>query len=293
MPLIVNGETIDDALIREEARQMRPHYQQMVQDMDPIEAEMQLRDWSRENVIERTLLRQEAMKGPEPIPGDELEAALRAQTQPSGGQSACRTEVDAHKLRIKMEAALRVDRLLQKVTGKLSPPRNKEISQYYRKHRDELWTAEQVGTRHIVKNVDENTSEQAAREAIEEVERRLKAGEDFSQLADSLSDCPGNGGDLGYFPRGEMVAEFDEVVFGMEPGTTSAIFRTTFGFHIARVYGRKPEGIPRLEEVRDQIAALLLKQKKDRALERYLDRLRAKADIRNTKDDATVGASGE
>ncbi|MCP5109272.1 MAG: peptidylprolyl isomerase, partial [bacterium] len=112
------------------------------------------------------------------------------------------------------------------------------------------------------------------------------------ELADSISDCPGGGGDLGYFPRGDMVPEFDEVVFAMEPGQTSGIFRTVFGFHIARVYDRKPEGVRRLEEVRDQISASLLKKKQDRALENFLDRLRAKADIRKVKDGAAAEVRG-
>jgi hypothetical protein len=63
MNLVVNGETIDDSLIREEASNLRPSYYEMMGGGDPIALEMQLRDWSRENVIERVLLRQAAPEG--------------------------------------------------------------------------------------------------------------------------------------------------------------------------------------------------------------------------------------
>ena len=59
----MNGETVDDSLIREEANNLRPSYYQMMDGGDPIELEMQLREWSRENIIERVLLRQAAPDG--------------------------------------------------------------------------------------------------------------------------------------------------------------------------------------------------------------------------------------
>jgi peptidyl-prolyl cis-trans isomerase C len=63
MHLVVNGETIDDSLVREEANHLRPGYYEMMGGGDPIALEMQLRDWSKENVIERVLLRQAAPEG--------------------------------------------------------------------------------------------------------------------------------------------------------------------------------------------------------------------------------------
>ena len=64
MPWFVNGELVDDDAVREEARMMRPQYLESVGPMDPIEAEMQLREWARENVIERMLLTSAALGRP-------------------------------------------------------------------------------------------------------------------------------------------------------------------------------------------------------------------------------------
>ncbi len=94
-----------------------------------------------------------------------------------------------------------------------------------------------------------------------EIEDRLKAGEDFSALADQESDCKGNGGDLGWFPRGVMVEEFDDVVFELPPGEQSPIFETRFGFHIVRVLEKRAPGIQPLSEVYDAISSFLYRSR--------------------------------
>jgi peptidyl-prolyl cis-trans isomerase C len=107
--------------------------------------------------------------------------------------------------------------------------------------------------------------------------------DNFAELANEVSDCKGNGGDLGYFPRGQMVDEFDEVVFAMRPGETSDVFRTPFGFHIARMIDRRPAGARPLPEVKDEIEEMLFRHKLRRAVDDLLDRLQAKADIQNVR----------
>src|SRR5215470_17078555 len=76
MAFTVNGELVEDSVIRAEASALRPRYEEVARNMDPIEAEMQLRDWSRENVIERILLRQEAASDPEPVSAEAIEQTL-------------------------------------------------------------------------------------------------------------------------------------------------------------------------------------------------------------------------
>src|SRR5437879_7596615 len=124
MALTVNGELVEDSVIRAEASALRPRYEEVAQNMDPIEAEMQLRDWSRENVIERVLLRQEAASDPEPISVEAIEETLRTiQSQPTA-QATCRTAGGADELRKDVEIRMRVDRLLAKTTSKIAPPKH-------------------------------------------------------------------------------------------------------------------------------------------------------------------------
>ena len=273
MAFTVNGELVEDSVVRAEAGALRPQYEAAVQGMDPIEAEMQLRDWSRENVIERVLLRQEAASDPEPIPIEAIEEALRSLQS--------RTREGEEELRKDIEIRMRVDRLLAKTTSKIAPPKHKEVTDYYRKNKEQFRRPELVRAGHIVKNVDESVDEATALAAIQKVQEELKSGANFEELADRYSDCPGNRGELGWAPRGQMVQEFEDVIFSLKENQVSDIFRTVFGFHIAKVYERKPEGFSDFAEVREAIEKSLHRQKQERAVENFLDRLRAKAVIQD------------
>jgi len=283
MPLVVNGETVDDSLIRQEARVIRPRMMEAMANEDPVALEMKVKEWARENVIERVLLRQAAAADAEPITPEVLDQALARVREQTPGQTGCIFPSNGDQLRREVELQLRVDRLVGRINARVSPPRNKDVVEYYRKHKQSLLAPEMVHAAHIVKNVDENCDEATAQAGIREAEAELRQGASFEEVADRRSDCPGRGGDLGWFPRGQMVDEFDRVVFAMQPGQMSEIFRSSFGFHIARVIGRRPAGIPALEEVREKIEEVLLAEKRQRALEQFLDHLRAQADIQTVK----------
>lgn len=108
----------------------------------------------------------------------------------------------------------------------------------------------------------------------------LERGETFAEVAEKLSDCPGKGGDLGWFPRGQMVPEFENVVFALQPGQRSGIFRTALGYHIALTIERKSAGYMDFEEARAQIATTLRAWEEHEALRRETLRLRSLAEIR-------------
>ena len=279
MPLTINGERVEDSIIRDEANGMRPRYEEMMQDMDPIEREIQLKEWARENVIERTLLKQEAWKDPTPVPAEQIDEAVASIEEQAGIHTKC---VDPNA-RHEVETRIRLERLVAKVSSRVARPKHKDAVEYYKKNKQLYFTPELLGAAHIVKNVDENTTEEAARAAIEQIAQRLKDGADFADLANENSDCPGNGGNLGYFPRGQMVDAFENVAFNLPVGETSGIFQSEFGFHIARVYDKVLEGTRPLKEVEEQIIETLFKEKQERAMESYIDALKSKAKIENVK----------
>ena len=76
MTLFVNGEKIEESEIKREFERLKPHYEQTFKDQNPEQQESQLLDWSKENVIEMVLIRQEAKKNADPIPEAELESVL-------------------------------------------------------------------------------------------------------------------------------------------------------------------------------------------------------------------------
>lgn len=71
--------------------------------------------------------------------------------------------------------------------------------------------------------------------------KRVTDGEDFSAVAKRFSSCPSRnkGGDLGWFGKGQMVPEFENVVFENETGKVIGPVRTQFGYHVIKVTGRK------------------------------------------------------
>lgn len=283
MPLSVNGEVIGRALIEQEAHALGRRFQEMpaqqrqAQGLDAERFQRTLWEWSQENLIERALLRQEALKDPSPVPAAQVETAIGQFHKQRGEKEDPLSPEDEAKLRHEVETRLRVERLLEGLTAKVSPPKPKDIAEFYRKNREQFKTPERVHAAHIVKHVNETTDEATARAAIEKAAAELRNGANFEELADRDSDCPGNRGDLGQFPRGQMVEDFDNVVFEMEPGHVSPIFRTEFGFHIAKLYAKMPAGYRPLGEVQEEIKAEMLRLKHTRAVEAFIDRARAKA----------------
>ena len=85
-----------------------------------------------------------------------------------------------------------------------------------------------------------------------------------------------------------MVDEFDDVVFAMEPGEISPVFRTSFGFHIAKLFEKKPAHLRTLSEAGDDVREALLERKKTKAVEDYVDRLKANATIEDLVAAADV-----
>jgi peptidyl-prolyl cis-trans isomerase D len=93
---------------------------------------------------------------------------------------------------------------------------------------------------------------------------QVKGGADFADVAKKLSEDEGSGpqgGDLGCFPRGRMVPEFENAAFSLEAGQTSDLVKTNYGYHVIRVNSKKAEATPEFIQVRDQIKETLSGQK--------------------------------
>ena len=102
----------------------------------------------------------------------------------------------------------------------------------------------------------------------------------IAKIADEESDCPGNGGDLGWFAEGYMVEEFEDVVFKLEFGKYSDVFKTPFGYHIARLDDKREGDYVPLEEVSIDIRQNLETENRDQKFKEILSELRRQADIR-------------
>lgn len=282
MALIVNGERIEDALIKEEAERLRPEYERVFKDQSAEEREAQLLDWSKENVLERILINQEVRRNGPQIPKEEIDAALAKLKEQYADPEQIYKDFDGKddaKIKEDIELQMRVQRKLEGVCKDLPEPSKAAIREYYDRNKEQFTYGEQARVAHIVKYVNWQTDEEAAYNAIREAQDELKSGAPFEVAVDKHTDCADGGGDLGNVARGQMVEEFEDVVFNLGVGEVSDIFRTRFGFHIAKVYARKPATVAGLEEVKAQIIDTLKGQIREEAVNEFIDGLKSKATI--------------
>jgi len=114
---------------------------------------------------------------------------------------------------------------------------------------------EEVSARHILVE-----SKDKARELYE----KLAHGSDFAQLAKEHSKDPGSkdqGGQLGFFTRGQMVPQFEEAAFKLGKGEVGEPFQSQFGWHIVRVDDRRQRPVPRFEAIKDRVVADMIHKK--------------------------------
>ncbi|MBL7154811.1 MAG: peptidylprolyl isomerase, partial [Phycisphaerae bacterium] len=243
MALIVNGERIEDSVIEQEAERLRPDYERAFADQSAEEREAQLLDWSKENVLERVLINQEARQSDAEIPKEDIESALANLKEQYADEERLYKDFgieDDEKIKKDIELQLRIQRTIEDACKDLPEPSKEAVKEYYDRNQERFTYGEQARVAHIVKYVNWQTDEEAAHKAISEAYAELKGGVSFEVVVDKHTDCADSGGDLGNVAKGQMVEEFEDVVFNLGAGEVSDIFRTRFGFHIAKVYDKKP-----------------------------------------------------
>ncbi len=282
MTLFVNGEEIRDSLIQQELERLRPDYERVFADQDPDEKDEQLLDWSKENVIERVLINQHAKNCSPAIPDTQVQLAFEEIKKKCGSSQQLHKEFgtdDEKEIKGHIELHLKVERILKNLYEDLPQPAEAEILEFYNQNKEQFKSPEQIRVAHIVKHISGQTDEATADNTITEAQNELKNGAIFEALVAKYSDCPQNGGDLGYIAKGQMVEEFEDVAFNLAVNQISGIFRTRFGFHITKLYDRKPQVVRPLEQAKDHITDELKKRMQEKTIDDFVDRLKADAKI--------------
>ena len=176
------------------------------------------------------------------------------------------------KRRIKY-AMVNVDRVRQNITVPEA-----DVQAFYNQNLQQYQTPAQVRASHILLEL-EGKDEKQVQALAEDIAKKAKApGADFAALAKQYSEDESNnmnGGDLDYFGRGRMVAEFDQAAFAMKPGEISNPVKTAFGYHIIKVVENKPDTTRPLAEVRVEIEDQLKWQKAQAEAEKIAKSLEA------------------
>jgi len=160
-----------------------------------------------------------------------------------------------------------------------------DSKKFYDENRARFRQEDSVHASHILIRTPEQADAAAKAKAKSQAENllaQLKKGGDFAGLAKQHSQDPGsapNGGDLGFFSKGQMVPAFEQAAFGLKPGETSGVVETPFGYHIIRVSEAKAGRDLNYDEVKAQIDDYLKQQLRDQKSQEFVDQLKAKGKI--------------
>jgi len=191
------------------------------------------------------------------------------------------TEAD---LITQIKRALTVQQFIDKKFVQKVTVSDKETRAYYDANQAAFKQPEQVKASHILIKVGPKADEPqkaAARKKIEEIQQKVKKGDDFAALAKEFSEGPSSakGGDLGYFRKGQMMKPFEDAAFALKPGEVSDIVETSFGYHLIKLADKKPESTIAYEDIKAKIQEYLKQKKVGEQVELYVADLRGKAKV--------------
>lgn len=166
---------------------------------------------------------------------------------------------------------------VEQVRGTITVP-EAEIAAFYQQNLSQYQTPAQVRASHILFKLEGKDEKGVQALAADVLKKATAPGADFAALAKQYSEDDSNnqnGGDLDYFGRGRMVAEFEQAAFGMKAGEISNLVKTAFGFHIIKVVDNKSDQTRPLAEVRTELEDQLKWQKAQAEAERLAKSLEA------------------
>ena len=176
------------------------------------------------------------------------------------------------RLKEDIKRQLMINSILEKTRNQVSIS-DEELLEYYNDNKESFLEPEQVHARHILLETDEEANNLLL---------QLKEGlTDFAELAKEKSIGPSapSGGDLGFFTRGQMVKEFEDAAFSLEPGEISEVVQSQFGYHIIKSEEKKEEYSPTFEEAKERISNTLKNQRENEAILALTSKLREDAVI--------------
>ncbi len=188
------------------------------------------------------------------------------------------TEAD---LRAEARQRLAVDKLLTSEIEPKAAVTEADIADFYKKNPQFFMQPEAVRASHILIKADGADAKPAAKAKAEDLLRQIKAGGDFAALARQHSNdgSAAGGGDLGFFPRGQMVKPFEEAAFALKPGEVSGVVESEFGYHIIKTAEHRTARTVPLAEVSDRIAQALRQQKQQQLAQEFVQSLKGKAKV--------------
>ena len=261
---LVNGEPIT-------VQELNSYYDSLTSQQKQQVTKSQL----LENLIQNELLKQKAKESDIKVNESEVNAQIQQLEMMASLQGGTLDELLSQRGMTKEEFKETIRERIM-IQAYLNETLNinvseKEIENYYENNKNQFVIPSQVNASHILVNTS-----QKAKEILNKLDNMT-----FAHAAEDYSTGPSasNGGNLGLFSKEQMVDNFSDVAFDLQIGEVSDIVRTQFGYHIIKVFDKKPKRNQTLEDSKEQIRNTLLGQKQTQAVQLLLRQLTSKADI--------------
>lgn len=183
-----------------------------------------------------------------------------------------------------IERNLIVNKFIQENATKKVTVTPADLSDYYSKHTEDFRHPDIVRTSEItivLKDGATDAEDQAAKKKAEALLARARKGEDFAKLAreNSMDSSAAQGGDIGWVASGDTAPEYEQAAFALDVGAISDVVRTSDGYYIIKVTGKKKAGLDTLDQVRTELTDFLKAQKNQEEVGKLVEGLRAQAKI--------------
>jgi peptidyl-prolyl cis-trans isomerase C len=282
----VNGEAIerwefDNAVKRIEGRAGGP--------MPPEKRDEVLRS-VLDQLVAYHLLAQESRARKIAIGDQDVEARLAEIRRSFPSEDAFKQGIAAQgltvdQLRLQARTSLEVAKVIDAEVASKVVVQDAEVTTFYQQNLERFKQGDSVHASHILIGVPPNATLAQKAEAKAKAQAALKqvrGGADFSIVAKAQSQDQGsaqNGGDLGFFPKGQMTPPFEEAAFKLKAGAVSPIVETQFGFHIIKVHERRAPRTAPFTEVSGQIKDFLTQGQREQKLEQFVEQVKTKSKV--------------
>lgn len=162
---------------------------------------------------------------------------------------------------------------------------DREAEAYYEANKQKYAEEERFRARHIFIKVDEKAPADETRQAMTKALNLLhdaRSGKDFAELARQFSEDPAakkDGGDLGFFKRGDMLADLEQALLPLKPGQVGELVITPSGLHIVKLEERSNVAFKPFESVKEEIMEQLYRSKQEERFAQWMKELRSQASV--------------
>lgn len=226
-------------------------------------------------MIEELLINQAAKSANITVSSAEVDEEIKRITESIGGEESLKQALAQYNMTMdQLRANRTLDLKVMKIVTKDVKTDDATLKTYFDQNLAQFDKRE-VQARHILVKTEEEAKA---------IKAELDRGGDFAAIAKAKSTdtaSGANGGDLGFNPRGNMVPEFDQVVFSLKKGEISAPFESQYGWHIAQAVEIKGTA-PVFENLKNDVKTAFLRDQTSQKRQPWMDDLKAKAKINNT-----------